>query len=80
LFLPCVDAGAGRTHSLCKKKVLPEAVMCCLLSGVSFLLADFFTVLLVGSVITGADGGLALVGLFGTAILFVFSWALSQFF
>jgi hypothetical protein len=54
--------------------------MCCLLTGLSFLMVCFFAVLLVGHIITGADAGLTLVWLFGAAILFVFSWALSQFF
>jgi hypothetical protein len=54
--------------------------MCCLLTGASFLLAVFFAVLLVGHIISGTDGGLALVGLFGAAILFVFFWGLSRLF
>jgi hypothetical protein len=36
--------------------------MCCLLTGASFLLAVFFAVLLVGHIISGSDGGLALLG------------------
>ena len=54
--------------------------MCCLLTGFSFLLVVFFALMLVGSIITGADGGLALVGLFGAAIMVVFFWGLSQIF
>jgi hypothetical protein len=42
--------------------------------GLSFLLVVFFAVLVVGHMISGTDGGLALVGLFGAAILFVFFW------
>jgi hypothetical protein len=37
-------------------------------------------VLLVGNIISGTDGGLALVGLFGATILFVFFVGLSRIF
>ena len=44
--------------------------MCCLLTGLSFLVMVFLAVLLVGTIITGTDGGLTLVWLFGAAIVF----------
>jgi len=54
--------------------------MCCLLTGASFLLVCFFAFLLVGNIVSGTDGGLALVGLFGALILFVFLLVLSRIF
>jgi hypothetical protein len=44
--------------------------MCCLLTGLSFFVMVFFALLVVGHSISGTDGGLALVGLFGAAIVF----------
>jgi hypothetical protein len=43
--------------------------MCCLLTGLSIVVMVFFALLVVGHMISGTDGGLALVGLFGTAIV-----------
>jgi hypothetical protein len=54
--------------------------MCCLLTGVSFALLVFFAIALVGNIISGSDGGLMLVYLFGSAILCVFLLALSRIF
>jgi hypothetical protein len=54
--------------------------MCCLLTGLSFLMVCFFALLVVGHIVSGTDGVLALVGLFGSAIMFVFFLGLSRIF